>query len=146
MDLANATIDNLKTALAIDSIPSDVAKDIFKKYSSINTKDLDDWFKKIDNSVDLEIDQVKDDSSMSGDSDYPMSQKKEESLKRAMSRLNESVFREAYFDAKKSSVLIEGITSNNHYYFSYQSTSVDTAKFQLLEKYKKIKKASSLKD
>ena len=45
MDLANAVIENLKTALAVDSIPINVAKDIFKKYASIDHKDLDKWMK-----------------------------------------------------------------------------------------------------
>ena len=57
MDLANAVIENLKTALAVDSIPINVAKDIFKKYASIDHKDLDKWMKDIESSIDLQIKQ-----------------------------------------------------------------------------------------
>lgn len=126
MDLAQAVIDNLKTALAVDSIPPSVTKAIFKKYASIDNKDLDQWLSDIDSAVELEIKQPE------------YEEPKYESLKRAklskgLSKLNESVFRESYFEAKKEKSLVEGTLGGQHYMTNFGSTNSESLKYALLK-------------
>jgi hypothetical protein len=123
MDLANAVIENLKTALAIDSIPPEVAKDIFKTYSSLDPKDLDKWFKNIQSAIDLEIKQPEY-------KEPKYESKIKESLKQ---RLNEDVFRDAYFNAKKQKSFTEGVFNNQHFIFNCRNNINDKLKFSLIK-------------
>lgn len=120
MDLANAVIENLKTALAIDSIPPEVAKDIFKRYASLDSKDLDKWFAKISDTIDLAIKQP----------EYK-EPKYEAKLTEALKRLNEDVYREAYFNAKKSIGLTEGALNNSHFMLNFTTNTADSVKYEL---------------
>jgi len=125
MDLANAVINNLETALAIDSIPPDVAKDIFKTYSSIDTKDLDSWFNKIKNSTSLQVKQA---------DDFEKPEYKEK-LNKAINRLNEKVYREAYFDAKKGLSLVEGSLDNKHFMMSNNTGRNNRINYSLIREF-----------
>lgn len=120
MDLANSVIENLKTALAIDSIPADVAKDILRTYASIDSKDLDKWMNKIEASINLQIKQP----------DYE--EPKYEATRKKLARLNEDIFREAYFDAKKANALSEGVINNQHYIFNYKTSPSEAIKYDVL--------------
>ena len=128
MDLANSTIENLKTALAIDSIPVEVAKDIFKTYSSIKTPDLDRWFDAISNSTSLQVKQADDFTKP----DYKESPKIKEKLERALKNMNEDIFREAYFKARKENALVEGALNGRHFYYTYTNSVDEKIKFGLL--------------
>jgi len=121
MELAQAVMDNLKTALAIDSIPTDVAKDIFKKYSSIDQKDLDKWIKSIEASVDLQIRQPD-----------PEEPKFMESVQRKLKNMNEDVFRVALFEAKKKLSFNEGTMNGQHFMFNNTISQQDKLKFEVL--------------
>lgn len=123
MDLANAVIENLKTALAIDSIPPDVAKDIFRTYASLNTKDLDKWFDKIQATVDLQIKQP----------DYEEPKYESVKIKEALGRMDEDIFREAYFNAKKEIAFTEGVFNCSHFKFNYTTTRQDKVKFEMMK-------------
>lgn len=140
MDLANATIENLKTALAIDSIPPEVAKDIFKTYSSIKSSDLDRWFNQIKNSTTLQVKQADDFEK----ADYKIGSTKEnKKINEALVRLNEDIFREALFNAKKSMALNEGVIEQRHFVLSYASNSSDTLKFELMKEFEPNKNNSA---
>ncbi len=123
MDLANAVIDNLKTALAIDSIPTSVTKAIFKKYASIDHKDLDKWIKDIEDNVELEIKQP--------DYEEP---KYEAIRKNKLKNLNEDLFREALFEAKKSIGYTEGTMANRHFMYNCSTTEKNRVMFDMLRK------------
>lgn len=122
MDLANAVITNLQTALAVDSIPPAVAKDIFKHYSSLDAKELDKWFDQIEKSVDLEIKQP----------EYK-EPKYEKIIEKINTRMNEAVFREAYFDAKKDIAFTEGTINNQHFMLNYGNTAQEKVQFTLMK-------------
>lgn len=121
MELAQAVIDNLKTALAIDSLPPDVIKSILHKYAGFNTKELDKWLKSIENSVELEIKQ--------NEFEEPVYMEK---LNKALSRLSESVFRESYFSAKKNLNLREGVLNNKHFYSSGTLSFSEKIKYEMM--------------
>lgn len=126
MDLANAVIENLKTALAVDSIPINVAKDIFKKYASIDHKDLDKWMKDIESSIDLQIKQP--------EYEEPKYESiRREKLQRGLSKLNESVFREAYFEAKKEKMLTEGVMNGQHFVCNFGNSNQENMKYLMLK-------------
>lgn len=126
MDLANAVIENLKTALAVDSIPINVAKDIFKKYASIDHKDLDKWMKDIESSIDLQIKQPEYEEPK-----YESARK--EKLQRGLNKLNESVFREAYFEAKKEKMLTEGVMNGQHFVCNFGNSNQENMKYLMLK-------------
>lgn len=126
MDLANSVIENLKTALAVDSIPINVAKDIFKKYASIDHKDLDKWMKDIESSIDLQIKQPEYEEPK-----YESIRK--EKLQKGLSKLNESVFREAYFEAKKEKMLTEGVMNGQHFVCNFGNSNQENMKYLMLK-------------
>lgn len=131
MDLAQAVIENLKTALAVDSIPIDVAKDIFKKYSSIDRKDLDKWMKDIESSIDLQIKQ--------SDYEEPKYESiRKEKLQRGLNKLSESVFREAYFEAKKEKALTEGVMNGQHFVTNFGNNNYDNFRYTMLKEVLKV--------
>lgn len=125
MDFANAIISNLQTALAIDSIPTSVAKDILNKYAGFDKKDLDAWMKDIEGSVDLEINKFDQDL---GKPKYT------EKLQKALGRLSEDVVRESYFNAKKKMGLNEGTFNNVHYYSSWKDNKSTKLKYEMTRK------------
>jgi len=133
MDLAQAVIDNLKTALAIDSIPPNVVKSILHKYAGFDSKELDSWLKDIEKNVSLEINQP----------DYNDQPQYMEKLNRAMNRLSESIFREAYFAAKNDLALNEGVINNKHFYRNKTLSSSDKLKFEWMKESIKIEKENT---
>lgn len=133
MDLANAVIENLKTALAVDSIPIDVAKDIFKKYASIDNRDLDKWMKDIETTVDLKIKQPEYE-----EPNYESIKK--EKLRKGLSKLNESVFREAYFEAKKEKMFTEGVMNGQHFVTNFGNNNNQKFAYNLMKEVVKSSK------
>lgn len=136
MDLAQAVIDNLKTALAIDSIPPSVIKSILHKYAGFDSKELDTWLKDIENNVDLEINQP----------DYNDQPQYMEKLNKAMNRLSENIFREAYFDAKNELALTEGIINNKHFYRNKSLSQNDMIKYEWMKRTEKHTSSERLED
>ncbi|MFA5759312.1 MAG: hypothetical protein WC942_08175 [Clostridia bacterium] len=135
MDLAQAVIDNLKTALAIDSIPPNVVKSILHKYAGFDSKELDSWLKDIETNVNLEITQP----------DYNDQPQYMEKLNKAMNRLSENIFREAYFNAKNDLSLNEGVINNKHFYRSRNLSSDEILRYEWMKEAVKVEKEENKK-
>ena len=133
MDLAQAVIDNLKTALAIDSIPPNVVKSILHKYAGFDSKELDSWLKDIETNVNLEITQP----------DYNDQPQYMEKLNKAMNRLSENIFREAYFNAKNDLSLNEGVINNKHFYRSRNLSSDEVLRYEWMKESVKVEKENT---
>jgi hypothetical protein len=107
--LAKAVVDSLSTSLGINSkLPTDVIKDIFNRYSFLDSADIETWIK-----------QITDENEKLSESDkskvYALKENTEKS---------DRLIRESYFAAKKKLNLREGIYNNRHYITSRNSDSI----------------------
>jgi hypothetical protein len=114
LNLAKDIIDNLTTALGINSkLPTDVIKDIFTKFTFLDSSDIESWVKKISDE----------------------NEKLSEETNKKLGKISEDLVKEAYFKSKKKLNLQEGLSSNKHYMNSYYSDKDGQAILELL-KYK----------
>jgi hypothetical protein len=127
MELANAVMDNLKTALAIDSIPPEVASDILQKYAGFDSKDINSWMKQIKASVDLEIKQAPEFE------EPEFKENKQKKISKSLSRLSEDIFRESFFDAKRKLGLTEGVIKGEHFMFTPNLSKTDEVKYMMMK-------------
>jgi hypothetical protein len=127
MELANAVMDNLKTALAIDSIPPEVASDILQKYAGFDSKDINSWMKQIKASVDLEIKQAPEFE------EPEFKENKQKKISKSLGRLSEDIFRESFFDAKRKLGLTEGVIKGEHFMFTPNLSKTDEVKYMMMK-------------
>lgn len=124
MELANTIMDNLKSALAVDDIPVEVAVDILKKYTPFEHKELTKW-----------ITAIKKNQQTNDSGEEPTEEAKlEETVRKIKSRLNEDIVREAYFNAKRKKALYEGVLQNQHFYFNPTNSPEDKLRFEMIRK------------
>lgn len=117
MEFANSIIDNLKTALGVDEIPKDVSIEIFKKYSFLDSEDIEEWSKTIEDSNTFE----------------------ESKLRKIRDGLDEELIKIAEFEAKKKLRIPEGTYRGRHFIMNTSSTKYQEAIFKTLKKMKETK-------
>lgn len=129
MRLASDILTNLGQAIGLDrdeSLPPDIVKQVYSKYTFIEPKDLDRW---IDDIVKVKQQAKPDDQGGNSfysqdEDDGPKHFKEKRSLSEKINRLyedgvlSENLLMNAYFDAKKSLGIREGVFAQKHLYSS----------------------------
>jgi len=106
--LSKDILDNLGTSLGLErgeSLPVEVVKDIFARYSFLTPDELDDWVKVLEKE---------------------RSKEQEETVKKKLSNrpIQEEIFREAYVSAFTRVGLYEGVMAGTHYYSSSNKANI----------------------
>jgi hypothetical protein len=135
LKLANEILNSLTSTLGIDSnmVPIDLVKDVFTKYSFIDASDLKYWFNTIEkNKAEIEK-QNKNNNNDDNDNIEESSNKK---IIERFKSLDENIFREFYFMAKKKLNFNEGCNGNRHYITSFQSDPQHKLIYQAIKEIK----------
>ena len=121
--LANDIISNIQNSLGTrDGLPPDVVKAIFSKISFLEPEDVEQW---INTSAEALLGENFNIRSVN----HTLSESETAKIK---SRLNETIIKEAYFEALKKNSIIEGVFAKKHFVNSTHSTPDQKQMFYLL--------------
>lgn len=117
LDLASAVIEKVGEILGLDrdeTLPIEIVKDIYNKYSFLDNSRLDQWIKTIEKQrKEKSVEELQE-------IDKKVKKIKEKIKNRP---LNESILRETYFTVKKNSRMDEGIANKKHFYSSWSKSN-----------------------